>query len=231
MKRDGSASSLLNDTGGATFFEFTVVFPLVMLVVLGSIDAAVLFMNWSSLGRATYVGARVAVVSPPIATGINAPTAGTAGGQSCYSFSTGAATGKCTEKAATVCTASATAGSGTCCPLNSNVSSCTKNYDWNEASFTKILDAINNGSSTIALDRRQLQVRYEPMGLSYVQRPVGTPMLVTVSVRCIRYPFYFLQPLLGWAFSGASAGCQGIGQPTGFPLPSFSTSLPSEDLN
>lgn len=229
MKRDGSASRLVHDTGGATFLEFTVVFPLVMLVVLGCIDAAVLFINWSSLGRATYVGARVAVVNAPIATGINAPTAGTAGGQSCYSFSTGAATGKCTEKAATICTAGASGGK--CCPLNSNVSTCTLNYAWNEASFTKILDAINNGSSTIALDRRQLQVTYEPMGLSYVQRPVGTPMLVTVSVRCIRYPFFFLQPLLGWAFSAQSASCQGIGQPTGFPLPAFSTSLPSEDLN
>ncbi|MFN4143532.1 TadE/TadG family type IV pilus assembly protein [Aestuariivirga sp.] len=234
MRSVGLASDighgLRNDDSGATFVEFTVVFPLAMVIVLGCVDAALLMTRWASYGRATYAGARYAVVSSPVATGVNAPTQGTVGGTACFKYDTGEPTGNCTEKPATVCIASASSGSGTCCPLSASGPSCTANYQWNETAFAAILSRINSITPLGPLDRRQVQVIYQPLGLSYALRPVGSPMNVTVQVRCVTHQFYFLQPLLGWAFGSLPPDCAGINQPVGIALPTFTTTLPSEDL-
>jgi len=159
---------------------------------------------------------------------VNAGTTGTTAGASCFDQGTGNASGKCTLKAATVCTGGVSGG--TCCPVGSTPGTCTVNYAWNEASFTAIYDQMSQYMLTEGLDRRQLQITYEPTEFGFAMRPVGAPMNVTVSLRCMTYPFFLLYPLMGWALPGQSSDCNGVAG-SGVRLPAFPTTVPGEDLS
>lgn len=217
------ANSFRQDTSGAAFVEFTVVFPMLMLFLLGTVDVTMLMVNWASYNRATYAGARFAAISNPVAPGINAAISGTKAGQNCINSTTGAASGNCTARSATTCIASGAVTGG----------SCTNGYTWSTASDTA-LDAIVTAMRQLllvgTLDRRQVSVTYTPTNVGYVMRTGGPPLNITVSIRCAQFQFIFLQPLMGWAFPAPPTACRGITIPNGVTLPPFSTTLPSEDL-
>lgn len=215
-------------TSGAAFIEFAAVFPIILLLTLGAIDFGFLTVKIMSVRKASYMGARLASLVDPVATGINAPPAGTMAGAECFDHATGQRTGNCTIPPATVCTGGLSAG--TCCPVGSKPGQCTSNYPWNETSFTAIQEEMSKFLLVDTLDRRQLQVTYEPTIYGHAQRAGGAPMSVTVSVRCTTYPFYMLYPLMGWALPGQPADCKGI-PGTGLPLSPFPTTVQSEDLS
>lgn len=225
-------SSRSRNARGASFVEFTAVFPILLLLTMGGMDFTLLMIKWVSLHKAADVGARKASLMKPVAIGINDPTTGSAAdvaaGTACYDFTTHATTGKCVAKVATVCTADASGGR--CCPLGSNPASCAANYQWNEATFAKVLGVMNGYMITGSLDRRQVQITYQPTGFGYAQRPVGAPMNVTVSLRCTTYPFYLLYPLMGWAFPAKPSDCAGV-PGSGLVLGSFQSTVPAEFLN
>ena len=209
---------LLRDSAGATYIEFTFVCPFLMLLLLGGIDFSLLMIDWVSLSRASYAGARLATVVDPVATGINAATAGTTGGASCFNYTDGTSTGNCTARASAVCTGAATNGT------------CTGGYAWNETSFQTIFTEMNKYMLFGALDRRQIQISYTPTGFGYALRPIGPPMNITVSFQCVTYPFYFLGALMHWVFAAPGSTCTGISG-GGLALPQFPTTLPSEALS
>jgi len=60
-------NKLLHDTTGAVLVETAIVVPLFFLLVLGTIDVTYMFYQWALADKATYVGARTAVVSSPVA--------------------------------------------------------------------------------------------------------------------------------------------------------------------
>ena len=64
------ASKLLRDITGSILVEYTIVFPLFILLVLGTIDVTYMLYEWALANKAAYVGARTAVVSDPVANGI-----------------------------------------------------------------------------------------------------------------------------------------------------------------
>jgi Flp pilus assembly protein TadG len=216
------------DSNGASLVEFTLVFPVVMLVALGSVDVVYMLFQWGEANKAAYVGARQAVILDPVATGVTNLTYSTAGtqlGQPCFVPGTGAAntTSNC-PAVNTVCTPATTSGS------------CTNGFTWNETAFT-------NPSATVEwrkgifdkmravfprLQRWNVQISYATTGLGFVGRPNGLPMNVTVSIRCMTYPFYFLGALMNWAFA-APAGCP-AGTPAGPGISTFATTLTSEDM-
>jgi len=113
----------------------------------------------------------------------------------------------------TVCTPAATGGS------------CTNSFTWNETAFTNILGKMQ--SVFPRLQRRNVQISYQTNGLGFVGRPNGLPLNVTVRIRCMTHEFYFLGALMNWAFT-VPAGCTGT--PTGPSIPSFATTLTSEDM-
>jgi Flp pilus assembly protein TadG len=228
MKSAGSANRFPRDSSGSSLLEFTLVFPVVMLVALGTLDVAFMLWDWAQANRAAFAGARRAVVLDPVATGVtqlNYTTAGTQLGQPCFNPATGAAntTSNC-PTVTTVCTPAATGGS------------CTNNYTWNETAFTNpnanapqmegIFDKMREFFPR--LQRQNVEISYQTTGLGFVGRPDGLPMNVTVSIRCMTHEFYFLGGLMNWAFA-APAGCP-AGTPAGWSIPSFATTLPSEDM-
>ena len=77
------------------------------------------------------------------------------------------------------------------------------------------------------LQRQNVQITYQTTGYGYGGQPGGLPMTVTVSLKCMTHPFYFLGALMHWVFT-PPAGCTGT--PLGPPMPTFATSLTSEDM-
>ena len=67
MRRLKLDSKLLRDISGAILVETTIVLPMFLLLVLGTIDVTYMFYEWALANKAAYVGARVAVVSDPVA--------------------------------------------------------------------------------------------------------------------------------------------------------------------
>lgn len=213
------ANRLTGNERGATFVEFTAVFPFLMLLLLGAVDVGMLMVDWAGLNRATYAGARFAAVSAPVATGINAKITGTLNGQSCIDPVTGAATASCTARSATTCVATGSPTGGSC-----------PGYTFNDAAMNAIRDEMNKLMILGTLDRRQISVTYTPTTIGYVGRSDGFPVNITVGIRCFKHKFYFIEALMGWAFPAAGSECNGVPMTSGIPVPPFATTMPSEDL-
>lgn len=214
------------DTSGAVFLEFTLVFPIVLVVTLGIVDIGLVLFRFAGLNKATYDGARFAVVNAPVATGVNAPTQAANGsvlGQSC---SNAAGTPGACQEIDIYCIADATTG-GSCKKADGTNSS----FTFNNTAFTAILTEMNRVSLGVPITRQQVKISYQTSGLGYVGRVQGSPMNVTVSIRCKTVPLFFLDSLVGWTFSSPS-GCSDISPApaAGIVTPAFSTTLPSEDM-
>jgi Flp pilus assembly protein TadG len=134
MKSAGSVNKFLRDSDGASLVEFTIVFPIFILAALGTVDITYMLFDWSMANKAAFIGARTAIVSDPVASGITNltySTAGTQTGQPCFDPATGDAnlTSGC-PTVNTVCTPAASNGS------------CTGGYNWDttsETAYTTIL--------------------------------------------------------------------------------------------
>ncbi len=216
----------LQDSEGAALVEFTLVFPLFMLVAFGTVDFTYMLFEWDMADKAAYMGARTAVVSDPVASGItNLTYDPTLLGQSCFVSATGQPQNPVTcPTATTVCTPAASGGS------------CTGGYAFDNTAFTTILTRMQQafpsvGAGASRLQRRNVQITYQTNGLGFVGRPGnlgGLPMDVTVQIQCMTHQFYFLGALMNWAFAALPAGCPAA--PSGPAIPAFATTLPSEDM-
>ena len=213
---------------GSSLVEFTLVFPVLILVALGTVDATFMLFDWTQANKAVYAGARLAIVSDPVATGITNLAYTDAQrvliGQACFDTATGTANGNC-PSASTVCTPAATGGS------------CTNGFAFADAAFTNAGDATKPvGIFDVMkqvfprLQRQNVQIKYQTNGLGFSGRPPelgGLPMNVTVSIRCMTFQFYFLAGLMNWTFP-ALQNCPAA--PAGPSMPQFATTLPSEDM-
>lgn len=212
------------DTNGATFIEAAVVFPIVLLLVGGLVDLGLMLFSWASLSKATYEGARLAVVSAPVATNVKVTTAavtsGTALGTPC-SVSGGTAN-KCVEFSIYCIPNSST--SGTC--YNSSDNSVSTTHTFVNSAFTKIFQAMTDAGAGAKIDRQQVKISYQTTGLGFVGSK-NTPVNVTVELRCMTTELIFISSFLP---RQNPQGCTGISTPPGIVVPSFATTLPSEDL-
>ena len=59
------------DETGAVFAEFAILLPIVVTIVCGSVDFLYAFYQWNAAAKAVEVGARIAAVSDPVASGLN----------------------------------------------------------------------------------------------------------------------------------------------------------------
>lgn len=232
----------LQDSEGSALVEFTVVFPLFMLVAFGTVDFTYMLFEWDMANKATYIGARTAVVSPPVASGITNLFLGNPGagavtysatqiaqiGQPCLTAATGAPTNNCPAISNVVCTPAASGGS------------CTGGYAFDDTAFADTSLGTDGRPRGILprmqavfprLQRQDVQISYQTNGLGFVGRPSnlgGLPVDVTVQIQCMTHQFYFLGALMGWAFPALPPACPAA--PSGPTIPAFATTLPSEVL-
>src|SRR5207253_3094914 len=55
---------------GAAMVEMTIVIPILLTLVLGFVDLGFAFYQWNAANKAVQIGARLAEVSSPVATGL-----------------------------------------------------------------------------------------------------------------------------------------------------------------
>jgi Flp pilus assembly protein TadG len=212
-----SVGKLLRDKTGSVIIEYTLVFPLFIIALLGTVDVTYMLFEWVAANKAAYVGARTAVVKDPVANGITNPfftqTQLQQIGGSCYNSTSGAANGNCPSMS-TVCTGSN--------------STCTNGYIWNETAFMAIFTPMQ--TMFPRLTRQNVQISYQTNNLGFVGQTStygGLPMTVSVSLTCLNHQFYFIDALMNWTFS-PPAGCTGNMQ--GPAIPSFASTLQGESL-
>lgn len=224
---------LLRDEAGTSFIEFTVIFPLTVLVVLGTVDASLLMFDWSSATKATYAGARTATVTDPVAGDAHfslTSYTSQASYSGKYCFQQGNGKPDTTAACPTVnvtCTGDTTKAGGSC-----------SSGSFDAKAFKAIFDSVQNAYPYRKLDPRQVRVSYVTSSLGFVgqQSFDGTmgelPMNVSVELRCLTHQFYFVSGLVDWTFGTLPKDCSGIalGTDPGLVMPPFYTTLPSEDL-
>lgn len=196
-------NKIIRDCAGSSLVEFTLVFPIVMMVTFCTVDFTYMLHEWNLASKATYRGAREAIVRNPVAPAVFPLYAPAEIGNPCFNSATGAATGACPPVDVT-CTG--TAG-------------CT-----NAAAFTAIVQAMQAVFPRI--DSTNVQIRYQTTGLGFAGRPNGLPMNVTVSLQCMSHRMFFLGAWAGWFFPPAQA-CQPANS---VAMPTFASTLPSEDM-
>jgi Flp pilus assembly protein TadG len=212
---------LLRDVRGNALVESTIAIPILLLLVLGTIDATYMFYDWALANKAAYLGARSAIVSDPVATGITTFTYTSAAGPYCFD-NTLASTGNCPSVPLTTCTGAASGGS---CD--------NKNYAFNDTAFTNVFTPMR--ALFPRLQRQNVTVSYQTNGLGFVGETAtpglmsGLPMNVTVSINCMTHQFYFLSALMKWVFP-TPAGCP-ASTPKQPSIPTFASTLQSEDMD
>ena len=213
------ANKLLRDITGSVLVEYTIVFPIFILLILGTIDISYMLSDWALANKATNVGARFAVVSDPVAPNITSSTNYTSSqlqniGQLCFD-SSGTATGNCYSTGLVSCT------STSCAP---------NTYGFTRANFTAILTAMQRiycplvPSAQLATQCRlkaaNVTISYQTNGIGFVgESPLS--MNVTVSITGLTHQFYFIGPIMnlfGGLFSNSAT------------IPTFATTLTSEDM-
>lgn len=197
-------SQLVRDRRASSAAEFALVLPLLILFLFGIIDVGRLMWTWNQAEKATQMGARYAVATEPVATGI-----------STYSFATGGAGIPQGDAVGASYFSSMTCNSSTCNPadapcVGSVCASLTTPY--NSAAFTNIVDRMKAFFPQIGA--ANVLVEYRNSGLGYAGDPNGADIapVVTVSIRNLVF-----QPITLAAFR------------TSITLPSFSAALTMED--
>ncbi|WP_245484117.1 MULTISPECIES: TadE/TadG family type IV pilus assembly protein [unclassified Mesorhizobium] len=191
--------------------EMAIAMPLLLTLLLGFIDFGYAFYQWNGGSKAVQVGARLAQVSTPIASGLSLETltqsdvtkVGVAVPANTYNYI-------CTANAAG--TVSCTCGTGATC----------QNLTASQAAF----DFIYSGSSTRpgmqkflpTLAKSEVQIQYQASGLGYWTRPGGAVPTITVSIVKHPFQFFFLDALLRWSNDTIT-------------MPSMLSTVTGEDLN
>ena len=198
------------DRTASSAAEFALVLPLLLLFLMGIIDAGRLMWTWNHAEKATQMGVRYAAVTDPVPkdlaafsfVGTNSLTQGDVVPATAYGTMT------CTNPTGTK---SAPTGSVTCicagtCPWGALATSGTA------APFTRIYDHMRKFMSP--LDPKNVSISYKPSGLGFAGDPNGPDISPLVTVELTGLTF---QPILMQVF--------GIS----IPLPSFSAALTMED--
>ncbi len=180
-----------SDQTGATMVEMAIVMPVLLTLLLGFVDFGYAFYQWNAADKAVQIGARLAQISTPIASGLSLEAKtpsdttliGSAVPAGTYDY---------------ICTAN-TAGTVSCaCGTGSTCQSLTVS----QASF----DVLYGGSGSRigmqaflpTLQKSEIRIEYTASGLGYWGRPRGPVPTITVSITNHPFQFFFLGGLLGF---------------------------------
>jgi len=203
------------DETGAVLVEISILLPIVITILCGSIDFLYAFYQWNAAAKAVQVGARIAAVSDPVAAGLNdltnlvvlngsvAPRRPMPG----FTFT-------CDGRVET-CTCS-----GNCPGISAN--------PYNAAAMNRIIFGRGSSSCTDAttyyatgmcdilpsITAANVRIVYTQTGLGYAGRPGGPVPTITVSLQDLQFQFFFLSYLLG----------------RNIPIPAMATTITAEDL-
>src|SRR5437773_1798762 len=205
------------DNNGGVLVEATIMMTIMFVLVLGSVDFLFALYQWNSAAKAVQVGARIAAVSDPVATGLKGLSARVVSaslrpGSAMPSFTVtcdgGTATCTCDGACIGVDGYNATAmetivfgrGSMAC-------GDATSSYT---AGMCDIFDRISLANVRIVYTQPAA-----PAGLGYAGRPGGPVPTIKASLQNMPSRFFFLRDLLGFR---------------DMQIPSAETTMTGEDL-
>lgn len=196
----------MHDRSGAATVEFALLFWILLFLTLGIIEFGLALFQWARAEKALQLGARIAVVSSPIAhelKNFSGKTDANSFGDSCRDATTGATQPYCVYDPNPVrCTSTGCNG-----------------YGFDAAAFNRIVDRMRVIAPWIQPD--WVVVEYGATGLGFVGRPGSRQgefnLVPSVSVRIenAAFPLLLMDDLFGL---------------DAIPMPTFSTTLVGEDL-
>jgi Flp pilus assembly protein TadG len=199
-----------NEVGGP-LVEVAVVFPVFILFALGSVDLLYAYSQWTAATKAVEVGARLAAVSDPVASGLqtiptNALSSTVLLGDPMPDFEVTCASAACT------CTRGTCTGFGgySAPAMNTIVfgrgsATCGDNTTFYYAGMCDVFPRITAAN---------VKVVYSQTGLGYAGRAAGPVPTITVSLQGLTFQYFFLNNLF-----------------PAFAMPSFATTITGEGLS
>ena len=211
-----SAKYFWRDQQGAVMVEVTIMLSITLILVFGAIDFLLLFYQWNAAAKAVQIGARLAAVSDPVASGLNRLS------QAVVSASV--PPGAAMPNFVVTCD-----GRTATCTCNS-VNACRgiKGYDGaamntivfgrgsSSCSDAKSADVVGMCDIFSRITPTNVKIVYAQTGLGYAGRPGGPTPTITVSLQNLPFQFFFLRGLMGFH---------------DFQIPASTVSLTAEDLS
>lgn len=177
------ARRLVRDRGAASAAEFALVLPLLLMLLFGIIDAGRFMWEFNQAEKATQMGARLAVVTDPVATGLAS-----------YSFAvTGGIPQGTAVPTANFTSASCNDSTCSCVPPSGNFCS-SVGYD--ATAFANIVARMKMMYPRLAASN--VRVEYRNVGLGFAGNPDGPDVSALVTVKVTGLTF---RPLTCWVFS------------------------------
>jgi Flp pilus assembly protein TadG len=195
---------LIHDRSGASAAEFAIVLPLLLVLILGIIDAGRWLWTVNQAEKATQMGARFAVVGNPVTSAVAASYLGVGGltqGDPIPASDFGKI--RCTG------TGSMSSVTATC---NCTTTPCPSGVDSNSA-FKNIVQRIS--LFLPGIQPSNVTVEYSSSGLGYAGNPNGADLSPLVTVKLSGVEFVPITSMLLATI----------------PLPTVTTSLTAEDLS
>lgn len=193
---------LWRDRSGSTTIEYALVFTLVILLTLGTIEVALILWQWNSAEKATQAGVRYAAVHDLLAPGLRLvgaePTGSGNYGDWCRDRATNAANADCWFT-----------------PVTCDSRGCSGGYGYDGAAFTALVNRMRQMFPLI--EPTNVEVVYDFSGLGFIGRPGGQPMMVTVRLKNMSYRTFILD-----AFTSL---------PAILAMPGFAATLVGEDMS
>ncbi len=200
---------------GAVLVEVTVMLAIMLVLVLGSIDFLFAFYQWNAAAKAVAVGARIAAVSDPVASGLRnlsmvvvGPDRQPGAPMPLFAILCDGAQATCT------CVSGACPGVGAydAAAMNTIVygrgsTACDDARSFYYAGMCDVFSRITPAN---------VVVTYAQTGLGFAGRPGGPVPTITVSLQNLPFRFFFL---------GGLARFQNI------PIPPLTTSITGGDLS
>jgi Flp pilus assembly protein TadG len=208
---------LLRDEAGGALVEATVLIPILFVFLLGSVDFLYAFYQWTAATKAMQVGARLAAVSDPVATGLTGTTniaKSAVNGTTVFTgdpmpdFQVTCASGACS------CTRGTCSGMGTYSAAAMNTilfgrgsSACNDATNYYTAGMCDIFPRIAAAN---------VRIVYDQTGLGFAGRAAGPVPTIAVSLQNLTFQFFFLNGLRGFA---------------NLAMPPFTTTVTGESLS
>ena len=191
------------DQAGSVLVETTVLIPIVFVFLLGAVDFLMAFYQWNLATKAVQVGARIAVVSDPVADGLNTlsttvlPATPAGNPMPSFDVTCDGATASCS------CTGACT-GVGTfswaamnkivCGRDNTSAAECVYSTQCQPTSayFRGMCDIFPS------ITGANVRIRYTQTGLGFAGRSGGPVPTITVSLQNLPFQFFFLNGFMGF---------------------------------
>lgn len=170
------------ERAGAAGAEFAMVLPLLILLLLGTIDAGRYMFTLNQVEKATQMGARMAVVTNMVSTGLANQNYGATLGQGAAIPTSSFGAAQCTSSSGTVSCSCVTSPCPTLTPIDT-------------AAFNQVADRMILMAGY--LNRSNVTIRYDNSGLGYAGDPNGPDVAPIVTVSAANVSF---NPLIGQFF-------------------------------